>query len=166
MLLNDIFMQLLVRLYERALIRKAQMSLYKKFKTNTDIESQGVEIALQGAENPDGTVPTFLISRMGGSNKAYTKALERGTKPFRRQNQMGMLPEETLRPIVRKAFCETVLKGWRNVLDENDQPISYSEQNALKLMTDLPDVYEILQQEAMDLSNFRDKAIEAEAKNS
>lgn len=142
------------------------MSLYKKFKTNTDTETQGIEIALVGAENSDGSVPTFMISRMGGSNKAYSKALERGTKPFRRQNQMGMLSEDVLRPIVRKAFCETVLKGWRNVLDENDNPISYSSQAALKLMEDLPDVYEILQQEAMDISNFRDKAVETEAGNS
>lgn len=142
------------------------MSLYAKFKTNVDTETQGIEIALVGAENADKTVPTFLLSRMGGSNKAYSKALEKGTKPFRRQNQMGMLPEEVIRPIVRKAFCETVLKGWRNVFDENEKPFPYSQQNALKLMEDLPDVYEILQQEAMDISNFRDKAVENEAKNS
>jgi len=142
------------------------MSLYKKFKTNTDTEVQGIEIALTGAENDDGSTPTFLISRMGGGNKAYTKALEMGTKPFRRQNQMGNLGEDVLRPIVRKAFCSTVLKGWRNVYDENGSQLSYSYDAAIKLMTELPAVYEILQQEAMDIENFRNEAIEAEAKNS
>src|ERR1044072_1979697 len=139
------------------------MSLYGRFKTNENRETQGIEVELHEAPNDDGSIPTFIVSRMGGSNKAYTRTLEKMTKPLRRQSDMGLLGEEVLRPIVRKAFCEAVLKGWRNVFDENGKPVPYSLEAATKLMEDLPALYDILSSEASTLSNFRDKAIETES---
>ena len=47
--------------------------LFKQFKTNSTKEVEGVEIEFPEAQNDDGTVPTFVISRMGKSNKAQEK---------------------------------------------------------------------------------------------
>ncbi len=60
--------------------------LFKQFKTNSAKETEGVEIEFPEAQNDDGTVPTFIISRMGKSNKAYSpRCRPRDRAPARRE---------------------------------------------------------------------------------
>ena len=141
------------------------MSLYKQFKTNADKEMEGVEIEFNEATNDDGSVPTFVISRMGKSNKRYTKALEAATRPYRRQIELGTMKNEVAEEIFLNVFVDTVLKGWKNVRDENGAELAFGKQAAVKLFQDLPEVYERLQEEAKQSANFRDLALEDEAKN-
>jgi len=139
--------------------------LFKQFKTNATKEVEGVEIEFTEATNDDGSIPTFIISRMGKSNKAYAKALEASTRPYRRQVELGTLKNEVAEGLFLNVFVDNVLKGWKNVLDEEGNEIAYSKEAAISLMTALPDVYERLQEEAKLASNFRDFSLEAEAKN-
>lgn len=141
------------------------MSLYKQFKTNAEKEAEGVEIEFNEATNDDGSVPTFTISRMGKSNKRYTKALEAATRPYRRQIELGTMKNEVAEEIFLNVFVDTVLKGWKNVRDENGAELPFGKQTAVKLFQDLPEVYERLQEEAKQSANFRDLALEEEAKN-
>ena len=141
------------------------MSLYKQFKTNAEKESEGVEIEFNEAANDDGSVPTFTISRMGKSNKRYTKALEAATRPYRRQIELGTMKNEVAEEIFLNVFVDTVLKGWKNVRDEKGGELPFGKQSAVKLFQDLPEVYERLQEEAKQSANFRDLALEDEAKN-
>jgi len=141
------------------------MSLYKQFKTNAEKETEGVEIEFNEATNDDGSVPTFVISRMGKANKRYTKALEAATRPYRRQIELGTMKNEVAEEIFLNVFVDTVLKGWKNVRDENGAELPCSKQTAVKLFQDLPEVYERLQEEAKQSANFRDLALEEEAKN-
>lgn len=140
--------------------------LFKQFKTNSEKETQGVEISLDEAINDDGTVPTFIISRMGKSNKAYAKALEAATRPYRRQVDLGTLKNEIAENLFMGVFVDVVLKGWKNVVGVNGELLAYSKEAAIVLLTELPDVYERLQEEAKLASNFRDSSMDEEAKNS
>lgn len=139
--------------------------LHKQFKTNVSKENDGVEIEFSEAENDDGSVPTFVISRMGKTNKAYSKALEQATRPYRRQAELGTLKNDVAESLFIGVFVDTILRGWYNVQDAEGKDIPFTKQNAIGLLTELPDVYERLQQEAKLSSNFRDTALEAEAKN-
>jgi hypothetical protein len=139
------------------------MSLYTQFKTNAEKEVEGVEI--QYGPNEDGTIPTFIISRMGKSNKAYTKALEAATRPYRRQIELGTMNNDTAETLFIGVFAKTVLKGWKNVRDESGVEIAFSEKAAVKLLTDLPEMYDDLQEKAKSASLFREEAIEEEAGN-
>lgn len=139
--------------------------LHKQFKTNSVKESEGVEIEFHEAQNEDGSVPTFVISRMGKTNKAYSKALEAATRPYRRQVELGTLKNEVAESLFMGVFVDNVLKGWKNVQDENGKELTYSKDAAIALLTELPDVYDRLQEEAKLASNFRDSALDAEAKN-
>lgn len=139
--------------------------LTKQFKTNSAKESAGVEIEFAEAQNDDGTIPTFTISRMGKSNKAYAKALEAATRPFRRQVELGTLKNEVAEPLFLGVFVDTILKGWKNVQDEKGVEIPFTKENAIRLMNELPDVYERLQEESKIASNFRDNNLQEEAKN-
>ena len=141
------------------------MSLYKQFATNTDKEIEGIEVQMTEAENEDGSIPTFVVSRMGKSNKRYSKALEAATRPYRRQIELGTMNNDTAETLFLGVFVDTVLKGWENVKDANGNELPFNKQNAVKLLTDLPDVYDRLQEEAKLSANFRDVALEDEVKN-
>ncbi|MBU0801815.1 MAG: hypothetical protein KKA05_12545 [Alphaproteobacteria bacterium] len=141
------------------------MSLYKQFATNTDKEIEGIEVQMTEAENDDGSVPTFVVSRMGKSNKRYSKALEAATRPYRRQIELGTMNNDKAEEIFLGVFVDTVLKGWKNVRDESGADMPFTKQTATKLFKDLPEVYERLQEEAKLSANFREASLEEEAKN-
>lgn len=139
--------------------------LHKQFKTDPVKESEGVEIEFEDAQNEDESIPTFTLSRMGKSNKAYSKALDAATRPYRRQIELNTMKNDVAEELFLTVFINTVLKGWKNVQDEAGNAIAYSKDAAKTLLTDLPDLYEFLQAEAKLAANFRDTALEAEAKN-
>lgn len=139
--------------------------LHKQYKTNSEKENNGVEIEFPEAENDDKTIPVFIVSRMGKANKAYTKALESATRPYRRQIELNTMKNKVAEDIFLKVFCNHVLLGWKNVQNESGEVIPFSKDAAISLMQELPDVYERLQQEASLSSNFRDSVLEEEAGN-
>lgn len=141
------------------------MSLYKQFATNTEKEIEGIEVQMTEAENEDGSIPTFVVSRMGKSNKRYSKALEAATRPYRRQIELGTMNNDKAEEIFLGVFVDTVLKGWKNVRDETGADMPFTKQTATKLFKDLPEVYERLQEEAKLSANFREASLEEEAKN-
>ena len=102
---------------------------------------------------------------MGKTNKRYSKALEAATRPYRRQIELGTMNNDTAETLFLGVFVDTVLKGWENVKDANGNELPFNKQNAVKLLTDLPDVYDRLQEEAKLSANFRDVALEDEVKN-
>jgi hypothetical protein len=141
------------------------MSLYKQFATNSEKEMEGVEVQMTEAENEDGSIPTFVVSRMGKSNKRYSKALEAATRPYRRQIELGTMNNDKAEEIFMGVFVDTVLKGWKNVRDESGADMPFTKQTATKLFKDLPEVYERLQEEAKLSANFREASLEEEVKN-
>lgn len=141
------------------------MSLYKQFATNAEKEIEGIEVQMTEAENDDGSIPTFVVSRMGKSNKRYSKALEAATRPYRRQIELGTMNNDKAEEIFLGVFVDTVLKGWKNVRDESGADMPFTKQTATKLFKDLPEVYERLQEEAKLSANFREVSLEEEAKN-
>ncbi len=141
------------------------MSLYKQFKTNSQKEVDGIRIKFDEVVNEDGTTPVFIISRMGKGNKPYQKNLEARVRPYRRQIELNTLANETSEKVFLNVFVDTILKGWENVQDENNVEIPYTRENAIRVMSDLSDVYERLQEESKIASNFRDLNLEADGKN-
>lgn len=139
--------------------------LFKQFKTNSVMEIEGARIEFPEAENDDGTIPTFILARTGKSNKAYSKALEAATRPYRRQIELGTLKNDVAENLFVKVFINNILKGWENVQDEDGKAIPFSKAAAEKLFDEMPDVYERLQFESKESANFRDAALEEEAKN-
>lgn len=140
-----------------------KMSLYKTYQTNNELENKGVEL-LYGV-NDDNTEIKFFVARAGKSNKAYQKALEVTFKPHRRSMQLGTLSEDTASKLMLEVFATTVLKGWENVQDENGKEMAFNKENAIKLLTDLPELYDDLSEKANNVANFRDESREEDAKN-
>jgi hypothetical protein len=138
-------------------------SLFKQFKLDDSKLADGAEVTY--APNDNGSVPTFVLARMANSNVKYTKELELQTRPYRRQIELETIDDMVSRELQLKIFCKTILLGWSNVLDEKNQTISFSFENAMSLMKKLPELYDDLSAQAKKASLFRDEAQEAAAKN-
>jgi hypothetical protein len=146
------------------------MSLTKQFATDENIEISGIEVKY--GKNADGSVPTFVICRQGGSNKKYFKVLDRVTKPVRRQMDLGTLDDEESKDLMMDVFYESVMKPWSNILlsdvtgDENDVGYApYNRENVKMLFKRLPEIYNDLTQKSQTVALFRIEAQEAEVKN-
>lgn len=134
-------------------------SIYSLFGTDKQKERDGIII-----DYGDGI--TFRVARMGDSNSAYMKHLRAVTKRYKHQIETDTLPVEKMQEIQLEAFVRYVLLGWENVLDETGQPIPFSEENAKKLMEDMPDLYKDLVSQASEFTNFLAQEREETAKNS
>ncbi|MCB1238982.1 MAG: hypothetical protein KDB30_04810 [Tetrasphaera sp.] len=139
------------------------MTLYNQFATDREKETDGVEVSY--APNEDGTVPTFVVARTSKTNKQYTKALEKAIRPYKRQIDLGTMDNDVAEEIFRTVFAKTILKGWSGIQDKDGNEFPYTTANAIKLLTDLPDLYEDLQERAKSAAAFKQESLEDDAKN-
>lgn len=141
------------------------MSLYKKFKTDENKEVNGFRVELTEAVNQDGSIPVFIVGRIHEGNVNYSRAVDRASRPHRRQIQLGVFDNQKAERILRDVFIESVLLGWENVQDEKGNKLPFNKENAIKLFDDLPDLYKLLRSEAAEFENFKVSEREEDAKN-
>ena len=131
---------------------------YKLFKTNEDLEAKrGVTLDYPGF--------SITIHRAGGANKKFTATMAEKYKPFRRRFENGTIDEETANRLLVEAYAKAVIIGWENVKDENDDELEFNYDNCVKLLTDLPELFKDIQDQASKASIFKDEIEAAEEKN-
>lgn len=135
------------------------MSFYKTFSTDAELES-GKGIDLDYGE--DGVI---TIRRAGGANKKYSTVAAAKLKPYARRMQNGTIEPEVIDRVMAEIFAEAVIIGWRNVKGEDGEPLQFTKENCVKLLTDLPDLFADIQAQAERVSNFRAEATEEAVKN-
>lgn len=140
------------------------MSLYTLFKTDANLEKDGIFIEYGEASN--GQPTRIKIARAGGQNTAFTKALERLTKPYRKAIQTNSLDDKTADRVYKEAFIDGVLLGWENVEGPDGELLEFNRENAIKLFTDLPDLFRDLREQAENVALFRAEVREVDLGNS
>ena len=140
------------------------MSLYKLFKTDENLETDG--IWLEYGQNEKGEPIRIKIARAGGHNSAFSKALEKATRPYRKAIQTGMLDNKTADKLYKEVFADTVVLDWINVEGPDGKPMEFKRENVLKLFEDLPDLFADLREQANNVALFRDEVREADLGNS
>lgn len=146
------------------------MSLTKSFKTDNTKEVAGIRVPV--GFNEDKTEVAFYLSRMSRQNPAYTRELEKATKPYSTQIRTKTISETVAAEIALQVFVTSILRGWENVLlsDVTGNPedkgfAEFTQDNAKKLFKNLPELLDHLSNEASDVSNFRSEELEEDAKN-
>lgn len=135
------------------------MSIWSTYGTDSD------EAWVDVPDN-DGNVARFKLGYVNGANSEFIKEFERVIRPHRRRLRKGQtLDVELQQEILVKVFAKTALLDWENIADRNGNPYPYSVDNAVKLLTELPTLFDILQMEAANNSNFQTEALSDEAKN-
>lgn len=155
-------------------------SPYKLFKTNPDAEVNGTVINY-------GDEAWFRVARSGGANKKYLAAMTDRLKPFRRQIQTETMDEKVADRLVLEVFVDTVLLGWGSYVERpvvggkpdevervsrdgiiegpEGEDITFGRDSALKVLTDLPELFRELRAESERLGTFATVTKEVDAKN-
>ena len=138
-------------------------SLFKQYKTDKKIEVDGIWVDFP--KNDNGTVPQFLIARVGPSNPKYVAAYERHSKPYRTQIRKELLSEELSAKVLYAAFADGCVHDWRNVQDAEGNNLPYTRENVIWLFNQLPDLYNDLYSVASNYSTYAASGLESDAKN-
>lgn len=140
------------------------MNLYGLFKTDESLEVGG--IFLEYGLTDDGKPIRIKVARAGGANKAFAKALEKATKPYRKALQSGMMSNEQADKLYREVFVDTVVLGWENVQGPDGKELPFTRENALQLFQDLPDLFADLREQVNNVALFREEVMEEDLGNS
>jgi hypothetical protein len=118
------------------------------YQTNTSLEVDGVTMEV---------TPTISlkIARAGGANTEYAKVATEVFKPYRAV--MDKLSDEDFRKLQATIYARTVVRSWIGVTDAKDQELECTEENIIRLLCDLPDLFAAIQLVASDANGFRDK---------
>lgn len=145
--------------------KNKKRSLYDSFKTDADLEKEGIWIDFGPAK--------IKIKRAGGSNKAFQSRLRANLKPYKYQIDKGLMDEEDERyqKAFMDAFCHEVVLDWED--DEGNKEIEvagdfvpFSPEAAKKLFADLEEIFAEVLQQSTKVANFRRKEVEDQAKKS
>lgn len=154
------------------------MGLSNTFGTDKGLEKNGVV--------QDYGTTRIRIARAGGSNMAYTRAMERLFRPHRRQSQAGTLEEIVAMRLLREAYAESVIMSWetKTGTDEqgndiwehgispedaghepSDKLLPVNKDTIMAVFNTLPDLFLDLKAQAESLNTFKLEVMEADAKN-
>lgn len=134
------------------------MKVFARYKTDVGAELNGAWIAIgDGAE--------LLVARAHNDN--HQAALKRLQKPYTAVlNAGGEIPKDKREAMAVEAMVETILLGWRGLQDEDGAEIPYTRENAVRLLTELPDFRATVAEIATTHETFRAEALKAAEGNS
>jgi len=130
---------------------------YSVFRTDKALEKEGIVLDYGDFK--------IKVARAGGANAAFQKALAAKVRPYKRQLDAGTIPDDVAEKLFLDVYAESVVLGWEGVTDENGKPLPFSKENAVKLFSDLPDLFRDVQSQAASISNFRAEVTEDTIKN-
>lgn len=134
------------------------MSLYKQFGTDKNLETSG--IILQYGEGVE-----IRIARAGGSNKRYQKSMTQRSKPYRRAMANDTLGNDVAEKMLAEVYAESVVLGWEGVTDEQGEALEFNFDNCVKVLTDLPDLFADIREQAQKSALFRTDDLDEDVKN-
>ena len=121
-------------------------TVYQAFETSKDLEQAGIVV--------DYGAFKFTIARAGGANRKFSNLLDRKLRPHRRAIQAGMFDDDTAQRVLAECYAEAVILGWEGVTDRDGNPLAFTRDNCVRLLLDLPGLFEDLREQAQNASNF------------
>lgn len=126
-------------------------SPYQLFGTSKESEIEGVEL----------DYGDFIIKarRAGGENKEFGRQIRKYLKKHKKAVALDAELTDQQRKELINVYVDTVIVGWKNVVDANGKKMTFSKANATTLLTDLPDLFADIRESVTDFQNFREEAI-------
>jgi hypothetical protein len=129
---------------------KMKTNLDNLFKTDSSMEKDGIWFDI-------GNGVRFQLRRFGGSNAQKVKAaMTKHSKPFARLIELDQLPVEKDTEIMAKTFIEACLVSWEGV-KVDDVEVPCTPENALKLFTSLPELFQTLLKYSQGFDSFKEE---------
>lgn len=127
------------------------MDLKKDFSTNKKLEDEGVWIDI-------GDGAKLKIARAG--NKQANAVSKQLAKPYMAQIQYGKLSDEVATQIAVEVMAKAILLDWKGI-QYDGQEMPYNTDNAIKILTELPDFRDYVSQVANERKTFQREIDEA-----
>jgi hypothetical protein len=128
------------------------------FETDKKKEKEGVWLDF-------GVYGKFLVARAGGSNKVFAKQMELRSRPYKARMDKNTLDESEASKLMIEIFVDTIILGWEGVYNRAGELIEYTRQNAIQVFTDLPDLFQSITEQSMEMSNYLVGQTEEDSKN-
>ena len=134
-------------------------SIYDQWGTDAKVEEEGIILDY-------GDAGTIRVRRAGGSNKRFTKAIERFSRKYKRQIDLGILREDVAERELVNAYADTVVIGGE-VVGKDGKKINLKGNKAavVQLFKDLPDLFRDVRDQTGSIEAFRVLEREEEGKN-
>lgn len=123
-------------------------NVYDVFKTIDDLETKK-GIVLDFGEF------SFTILRAGLKNKKFTQALTKHSRKHQKKIQKGLLTKEQDREILVNVYADAIVVDWKGIKDDSGKNLPFNRENCVKLLEDLPDLFEMIHEEANNMTNFQ-----------
>lgn len=92
------------------------------------------------------------IARIG--NPKYQKRFQALSKPHRRALRRGTLSDEIAEKLLVQCLAETIVLDWEG-LEEDGVEIEYSTENAVKILTDYPELRNYVNDIANEMEGYQ-----------
>lgn len=133
------------------------MNIYERYELDQRRLEEGTPIDL-------GDGAKIWMSFADTSNVRYHAAIDRHTRPHRKQLQQESLPPDVMQGVMRKVYAEMVVR-WEGVTDREGAPIPCNRENAERLFEELPVVFNMVQDHAQRLASYLAHREEEDVKN-
>lgn len=140
------------------------MNLYNTFETDKNLERDG--IVLDYGFNSKQQPVQIRIARAGGANARFAKVLEQKMKPYKRAIANDTMDNKVAEKLLVEAYADAVILGWEGVEDRDGNPLEFTRDNVVKVLSDLPDLFLDIQAQSQKSALFRAEVREAEQGNS
>ncbi len=98
---------------------------FSNFKVNKKKAVDGVDFQY---------APGLILTVARFSGPKVQNYIRKAQKPYKYMINNGTMDEETSRGILIKALAKFCLLGWEGLIDDDENPIVYSEQQAIKCL--------------------------------
>jgi len=147
------------------------MSLRKTFKTDRTADVNGAWVKV-GFNERTNKPQEILIARAARTNPEFTKVMEEVYAPYQEDLASGTLSDALKTKLSIEVFTKAIIKDWREIdkseltgNDEDGEPLEFTIENVLALFEELPDVFPDWENKSNNMSNFRQKELQAKRKN-
>lgn len=125
-------------------------NLHSLFSSNKDFERDGVEFVIS-------STCSMVVRRFGGANAEKVKAANaKYYKPYARLIQNNAMPEDQQTALMIRAFVDACIVSWKGVEDEEGKELPFTIDNAVKLFTELPELFESVFEYANDVKTYKE----------
>lgn len=137
-----------------------QISIYDQWGTDKDVEQEGIVL-----DYSDGN--WLRCRRAGGANKPYQKAIERFSRKYRKQIELGVLTEDKANKELVRIYVDTIIIDGEFVDRDKKTKIKLkgNKKETARLLVDLPDLFANVREATGSMELFRVFEKEEEAKN-
>lgn len=135
------------------------MNLKKTYGYNKKMAQEGVWVDI-------GDGASIKVAKLG--TIAYQNTVQRHARKYQALTRVGRLNAKEMVELTAGALADCILLDWKNILDENDNPLPYNRENAYKLLVEYEEFRNLVESYANDTDLFRDNVIdiESDSKNS